>query len=445
MSLGTPAHARNLQTNVNQNRYFFATQEAGEQELFLSTLSGGGPNGNISSLAVGITGPAGNAVVISEGPNYIASEFVSSDEGAIFGAGSTYWTGSTITSTITGINLSTDRVSGSGTACIEAYSGNGAFRGFEFMTRGVDSQVVSTIYNGINVVMSTVGSVGATAKLGGNGSFITGDTTCGAFSATEYPSGQGGFGAGKPCYGIRDISGADNATSYARWTIGTTGLPTGGNTGSDFTLFAYNDAGNFTMAPLKVKRSDGSVEISNISSMYSELGGTAKGQVYPILTDNVEFGAPTNDVIAIAGATANQSLYGTTFPVLFSTPVANLNPNNETLVNINWANSLSTASDFVNFKIGFSTATAYTNIIQTAYVPGRGGSWTPSDLPGLSTPLGHTNICAVLDPDGLTPQGDGFLYVMGQLAAADAPADQLYIAKGPTSEPTRNALTYKTI
>jgi hypothetical protein len=114
-------------------------------------------------------------------------------------------------------------------------------------------------------------------------------------------------------------------------------------------------------------------------------------------------------------------------------------------VNINWANSLSTGSNHVNFKLGFSTATAYTNIIQTSYVPGIGGTWTGSDLPGVNTPTGHTNICAVLDPDGLNPPGDGFLYVMGQLSDPNGAADQLYIAKGPSSEPTRNAFTYKTI
>jgi hypothetical protein len=123
--------------------------------------------------------------------------------------------------------------------------------------------------------------------------------------------------------------------------------------------------------------------------------------------------------------------------------VANLNPNLQSLVNINFANALSSGSNHVNYKLGFSTATAYTNIIQTSYVPG--GQFSPSDLPSATTPIGHTNICAVLDPDGLSASGDGFLYVMGQLSDPGASADQLFIAKGTSSEPTRNALTYKTI
>lgn len=436
--------ALNNQTNINRSRFFFATTENGEQQLALDFGTTGGAV-NLSTMSVAITGDQGNSVIVNTAPQYLATEFMVAEDALITGTNSTYFTMSTLNATLVGTNISVDRFPGTGTTCIEAYSGNGGNRGFEFLSRGVNSQLVSTIYNGINTTLSTVGAVGATARLGGNGSFITGDATCGAFSATEYPSGTGGFGQGRPCYGIRDISGADNATSYARWTIGTSGLPTGGDVGSDFTIFAYTDAGNYNNTPMKIQRSDGSMQINNISSISASAGGTAKGQVFPILTDNTEFGAPTNDVFVIAGATSNQSLYGTTFPVIFSTPVSTLNPNYETLLNINWANSLSTGSNHVNFKIGFSTATAYTNIVQTSYVPGLAGSWTPSDLPSANTPVGHTNICAVLDPDGLNAQGDGFLYVMGQLSDPNAPADQLYIAKGATSEPTRNALTYKTI
>jgi hypothetical protein len=125
------------------------------------------------------------------------------------------------------------------------------------------------------------------------------------------------------------------------------------------------------------------------------------------------------------------------------TPVANLNPNNQTLLNINWANSLSTGSNHVNYKIGFSTATAYTNIVQTSYVPG--GSWTPSGIPGATTPIAFTNICAVLDPDGLDATGAGFLYVAGGFADPSAAPNQLFITKGAITEATRNALCYKTI
>ena len=423
--------ALNNQTNINKSRFFFATSANGEQQLALDFGTTGG-SVNLSTMAVAITGTQGNSVIVNTSPQYLATEFMLAEDALLTGTNSTYFTMSTLNTTLVGTNISVDRFPGTGATCIESYSGNGSSKGFEFLVRGVDSQLISSIYNGVNTTLSTLGSVGATAKLTNGGSFIAGDTTCGAFSATEYPSGQGGFGAGRPCYGIRDISGADNATSYARWTIGTTGLPTGGNVGSDFTLFAYNDAGNFTNSPLKVKRSDGSMQINNISSVVASAGGTANGQVFPINATNVEFGPGTIPIT-------------NTLQVLFSTPVSNLNPNYQSLVNINWLNSLSSGSNCVNFKIGFSTATAYTNIFQTSLVPGAGGTWTPSDLPSATTPQGMTNICAVLDSDGITPQGDGFLYVAGALSDPTAPADQLYIKKGSVSEPTRNAFTYKTI
>lgn len=433
--------ALNNQTNVNVSRYFFATQEAGEQTLTTTTQTAG----NFTDFYVGISGPQGNQVQINQMPDVIGTVTTGGEEMLYAGTASTYKTLSSLSQTATGISLSTDRFPGTGLATIESYASNGPLKGFEFLSRGANSELVSTIYEGINVSISTVGSVGATAKLGGNGSFITGDVTAGAFSATEYPSGSPAFTGGKPCYGIRDISGADNATSQARWAIGTTGLPTGGNQGSDYTLFRYSDAGNFIDVPYAVRRSDGGTQISNISSIFSELGGTAHGQVYPVLKDNTEFGAPSNDVAIVAGATSNQALYGSTWAMLFSTPVANLNPNNQTLLNINWLHSLSTASNTVLYKVGFSTATAYTNCLQSAVVPGIGGTWTPSDLPGTGTPVGALNLCTILDPDGLNPPGDGFLYVQAQLIPESEPADQLYIAKGQTSEATRNALTYKVI
>lgn len=423
------------QTTVNQTpRYFFATRTEGEQDLYTQT----GLVAGLSTFNVGITGAGGNLVQIDTMPQVTGTEFVTGEQAVFAGTASQYLTLSTINTGALGVSISHDRVPGSGLACIESYSGNGSFRGFEFLSRGLNSELISTVYNGINVAISTVGSVGATAKMSANGSFITGDTTCGAFSATEYPSGQGGFGAGRPCYGIRDISGADNATSYARWTIGTTGLPTGGNAGSDYTLFAYNDAGNFTTSPMKVRRSDGAFQIANISSIQNSApAGTA--QVFPASKANTEFGEGTG--VPIAGA-SNQA---TPYVVLFSTPVSGLNPNTQTLLNINFINSLSTASNLVNYKVGFSTATAYTNILQSSYVPGIGGSWTPAGIPGATSPTGATNICAMLDSDGLNPDGTGFLYVAGQFANPNEPADLIYVKKGYVSEATRNALVYRPV
>jgi hypothetical protein len=430
--------ANNLQTNRNATRYFFATAEAsGDQTLGLQYgTTGGSPN--LSTMAVTISGGGGNGVIVNTAPSYQATDYMFAEQG--LGAyGSTYFTPSTLATTVTGINLTSDRVPGSGIACIESYAGNGFTGGIEFLSRGVNGIVVSSINTQFNQWVSSIGRPGATMVMGASGTVLAGNEFEAPFFTSLNPQAGGG---GRPCFGIQDLSGAGGVTPQARWAIGTTGIATGANAGSDFALFSYDDSGNFITAPMTVRRSDGAMAIGNISTISAELGGTSKGQVFPIVADNSEFGAE-NSTFPLAGSTSNQALYGLSFPVLFSTPVANLNPNLQSLVNINFANALSSGSNHVNYKLGFSTATAYTNIIQTSYVPG--GQFSPSDLPSATTPIGHTNICAVLDPDGLSASGDGFLYVMGQLSDPGASADQLFIAKGTSSEPTRNALTYKTI
>jgi len=423
-----------LNTNRNTSRYFFATSENGEQQLGLQFgTTGGTPN--LSTMAVTITGDQGNGVIVNQAPSYQATDYIFAEEGmGVYG--STYFTPSTLATTITGINLSSDRIPGTGVACIESYAGNGSLGGLEFLSRGVNSQLVSTTSVGINNYMSSIGRPGATAVLGSSGTLLNSAVQTSAVTSLDVGASAGG----RACFLINDLSGSGGVQSLPRWAIGTSGIPTGANAGSDFTLFSYNDAGNFIASPVAIQRANGAMRIDNISCITAELGGTSKGQVFPMLADNVEFGAP-NDVTVVAGA-SNQA---TPFVVLFSTPVSSINANFQTLLNINFANSLSSGSNHVNYKLGFSTGTAYTNIIQTSYVPGLAGSWTPSDLPSATTPIGHTNICCTLDSDGITPQGDGFLYVMGQLSDPNAPADQLYIAKGASSEPTRNAFTYKTI
>jgi hypothetical protein len=428
--------ANNLQTNRNATRYFFATSENGEQELGLQYgTTGGTPN--LSTMAVTISGAGGNGVIVNTAPSYQATDYIFAEEGmGVYG--STYFTPSTLSQSISGINLTTDRINGTGTACIESYGTNGSLGGFEFLSRGVNSALVSTTNVATNVYLSTIGRPGASAVLGQSGTLVTAQAQASQITSLDYQAG----GGGRQCFNINDLSGVGGTTAQTRWSMGTAGIATGGNSGSDLAFYSYSDAGAFLNAPMTIKRSDGSVAIGNISSITAQLGGTSRGQVFPMIAENTEFGAE-NSVFVLAGSTSNQALYGLSFPVIFSTPVANLNPNLETLVNINFANALSTGSNHVNYKLGFSTATAYTNIIQTSYVPG--GQFTPSDLPGTNTPLGHTNICAVIDPDGLSASGDGFLYVMGQLSDPAAAADKLFCAKGTSSEPTRNALTYKTI
>jgi hypothetical protein len=417
--------ANNLQTNRNASRFFFATSENGEQTLGLQYGSTGG-SPNLSTMAVTISGSGGNGVIVNTAPSYAATDYIFAEQGmGVYG--STYFTPSTLINSVTGVNISSDRIPGSGMACIEAYSGNGATTGFEFLVRGVDSVVVSSITTSANQYISSIGRPGAAAVIGGNGSLLTSEAVITPFFTSL--NAQAGVG-GRPCFGIQDLSGALGVTPQPRWAIGTTGIATGANAGSDFTLFSYNDAGTFLDAPFSVRRADSAMTIGNISSIFSELGGTAKGQVFPVLKDNTEFGIP---------AVGNTAVVDGTLQVLFSTPVANLNPNNQTLLNINWANALSTTNGHINYKVGFSTATAYTNIIQTSYVPG--GAFSPSGAP--TTILGHTNICCILDPDGLDASGAGFLYIAGQ--TADGSTDLLYLDKGTITEPTRNALCYKTI
>ena len=159
--------ANNLQTNRNANRYFFATSENGEQTLGLQFgTTGGSPN--LSTMAVTISGAGGNGVVVNAAPSFVATEYVFAEEGmGVYG--STYFTPSTLATSITGINLSTDRIPASGVACLESYGGNGATRGFEFLNRGVDSALLST---SMDSYVSSIGYPGATAVLTPSGTFV---------------------------------------------------------------------------------------------------------------------------------------------------------------------------------------------------------------------------------------------------------------------------------
>lgn len=415
------------QTNINTGRYFFATQLDGEQQLFTSN-TGVAP---AESTYIGITGSGGNQVLVSQMPTFEGTNWVSGGDAVFAGTNSSYLTLSTIATNSAGASISIDRFAGSGVTCIENYGTNGSLRGFEFLTRGVNSELISTNSVGINNYISSIGRLGATAVLGASGTLLTSGIQASGLTSLDNPTGVGG----RSCFGIQDLSGA---VPYARWAMGTSTVPTGSNAGSDFTIYNYNDNGFFLNSPLIIRRQDSGTFIRNISSIeiYNPVQGVP---VFPATKFNTEFGQGTG--VPIAGA-SNQA---TPYVVLFSTPVSGLNPNTQSLLNINFINSLSSGSDSVNFKVGFSTATAYTNILQTSYVPGLAGSWTPSDIPGATTPIGATNICAMLDSDGLNPDGTGFLYVAGQLANPNAPADLIYCKKGSVSEATRNALVVRPV
>lgn len=422
--------ALNNQTNRNLGRYFFATSENGEQTLGLQYGTAGSPA--LSTMAVTISGAGGNGVIVNQAPQFVATEFVLGDEAVCGGSASTYFTPSTLTSNFVGFNLSVDRAPGSGITTIESYSGNAPFGGYEFLSRGVNSELVSTNKAGINSYISSIGRPGATAVLGASGTFVAGTGIASQLISVDVPAGGGGRG----CFNITDLSGA---VPLQRWSMGTTTIPSGGNQGSDFALYSYLDNGNFNQIPLTAKRDNGAMSILNISSIQTEVStGSYYASIYPASKTNVEFGADSN-VEVIAGA-SNQAF---PFMPLLSTPLTGLNPNGQTFLSINWANALSTGSNHVNFKVGFSTGTAYTNLIQTAYVPG--GNFTPSDQPGPNTPIGHTLLTGCVDPDGVNPDGSGMLYVLGQLSDPNAPADQIFIAKGLVTEATRNALVWRPI
>jgi len=156
-----------LNTNRNADRFFFATTENGEQTLGLNFgTTGGVPN--LSTMSVSLSG-GGGVVIVNEAPQFIATEFVIGERALITGTDSTYFTMSTLTSSILGVNISTDRIPGSGIACIESYAGNGAFGGFEFLSRGLGSQLLSTSQNAL---LSTFGSPGGTAVLTASGDFV---------------------------------------------------------------------------------------------------------------------------------------------------------------------------------------------------------------------------------------------------------------------------------
>lgn len=350
--------ALNNQTNRNQNRYFFATSENGEQTLGLQYgTTGGTPN--ISTMAVTISGSGGNGVIVNQAPAFGATEYVFGEEAVFAGSASSYFTPSTLTTTVAGINLTTDRSAGSGIACIESYGTNGHTGGFEFLSRGVDAALLSTP---MDTFISSIGRPGATAVLGASGTFVA------------------------------------NTLTFQSQTI------------------PINDPSN----------------------------PGAQVPVFPASKTNQEFGAEGKTEI-LAGATSNAALYGSPWAPLFSTPIAGLNPNTQTFVSINWVDGLSSGSNHVNYKVGFSTATAYTNTLVTTYVPGSGGTWTPSDIPGPTSPLGGTLVTACLDPDGIAADGSAMLYVQGQFSDPGAPADQIFIAKGLVTEATRNALVWRPI
>ena len=223
--------------SINQTpRYFFATKTEGEQDLYtqVGTVAG------LSTFNVGITGAQGNLVQIDTMPQVTGTEFINGEQAVFAGVASEYLTLSTINTASAGLSMSIDRKAGSGITSLENYATNGQ-GGFEFLSRGVNSQLVSTTQSYMNNYLSSIGAEGATAFLQPTGSMniSLGVTT------PFYTSLQSQSALLRSHYGIQDLSGANGVTRVPRWTIGTSNLPTGGNVGTDWCLFAFGDTGTY--------------------------------------------------------------------------------------------------------------------------------------------------------------------------------------------------------
>jgi hypothetical protein len=238
------------QTNKNQDRYFFATVEEGEQDLYVSTIAAGA----LTDYYVGITGSGGNLVQINQMPDVIGTKTTGGEEMLYAGTASTYKTLSSIAANASGISLSTDREPGSGVACIESYGTNGSLQGFEFLSRGVNGTLISTNSEGTNIFLSTIGRPGATAVLGTSGTFAAANLQGAGIASLDQPDNTGG---GKGCFNISDLSGAGGTTSQTRWSWFKYGPQT------DLALGAYGDSGNFIASAMTLSRSNAAVETIN--------------------------------------------------------------------------------------------------------------------------------------------------------------------------------------
>jgi hypothetical protein len=196
-------------------------------------------------------------------PDIIGTSSVGGEGMVYWGTNSTYKTLSSINTAAAGGSISTDRDPGSGITSIESYASNGVYRGFEFLSRGVNGQLQSTINAGINSYVSSIGRPGATAVLAPTGALTTASLTASGLTSLDVATGPGG----RACFGIQDLSGAAGVTPFARWAIGTSMVPTGGNTGSDFTIYAYADNSAFLRSDMTIRRSDGAMNIGNLSSV----------------------------------------------------------------------------------------------------------------------------------------------------------------------------------
>jgi hypothetical protein len=235
------------QTNINTTRYFFATTEAGEQVLNTETEVAG----NLTDFFVSISGPQGNSVQINQMPDVIGTVTTGGEEMLYAGTASTYKTLSSISATAVGTSISIDRTPGSGITTIEAYAGNGSFGGYEFLSRGVNSALLSTP---IDNYMKGIGREGATAVLGASGTLVAGAAVITPVATSLSLPDTTGAGVG--VFSVNDLSGVN---SLARWSFYKFGNTTGAEAGTNLALAAYNDAGNFIAPAMTLDRKTASV------------------------------------------------------------------------------------------------------------------------------------------------------------------------------------------
>lgn len=357
------------QTNINTQRYFFATQLDGEQTLFTSN-TGVAPAEN---TYIGITGAQGNQVLVSQMPTFEGTNWVSGGDAVFAGTNSDYLTLSTIATTSAGASISIDRLSGSGVTCIENYGTNGSLKGFEFLTRGVNSQLLSTTSVGINSYMSTIGRPGATAVLGASGTLLTSGIQASGVTSLDQASGTTAFSGGRGCFNIQDLSGTSGVDAQTRWAIGTTTLPTGGNTGSDLNIFSYSDAGNFLNSPMTIRRSDGATNLTFLSSVNSVpypqnlMSTTVSGSQSNTVTSNT----PTV-LFSTTSATTSNMIFGQNYLVDFPALLTTAAPGG--------------TGAFLELGLRLGGNGAGFNYLQTMYIP-------PTGLPTQGVTAGVVQIC----------------------------------------------------
>jgi hypothetical protein len=340
------------QTSLNPTTFFFATKAAGEQDLYTSTITSGAFN----DYFVGIDG--GNLVQINQMPDVIGTSTAGGEEMVYAGTASTYKTLSSLSATATGVSLSTDRTPGTGIATIESYRSNGNTGGFEFLSRGTNSELLST---SMDSYLSSIGRPGATAVIGASGSVVAGAAIVGTQAVSQSLPDVGSGGVG--CLNINDLSGG---ASLGRWSWFKFGAPSGGDTGSDLALGAYNDAGTFTASAMTARR--------------------ATGKIATINAYNYPEALITVPAVAAGGTTTVPNATPTVLVTLSNVP---LTANNYYLTDVNVQISVSNPGSneaYLDFgvRLGGNGSFSYGN---TIYVP-------PSGIPfNVQTSLNQISDC----------------------------------------------------